>query len=167
MEKPLVPSSEVDVSHLKFRLLSLLGTLAVFALAHASPGFAFDGLKVGAPVASFGGIKIGSCDLATYAGCKIKTVTLNNVGSEPILIGGFGIRDLDPATAALVPGATNTGCEFLPVVGQQWLLEPGQSCTIEVAFNPVVKGPVNNALRVWSTDQSNPIAVIALFGVGI
>jgi hypothetical protein len=155
------------VSRLKLRMLSLLGTLAVLALALASPGFALDGLKVGAPVASFGAIKMGSCDLATHAGCKTKTLTLSNVGSEPILIGGFGIRDLDPATAALVPGATNTGCEFLPVVsGQQWSLEPGQSCTIDVAFNPVVKGPTRNALYVWSTDQSNPIAVIALFGVG-
>jgi hypothetical protein len=155
------------VSRLKLRMLSLLGTLAVFTLADASPVFAHDGLKVGAPVASFGAIKLGSCDLATHAGCKTKTLTLSNVGSEPILIGGFGIRDLDPATAALVPGATNAGCEFLPVVGQQWSLEPGQSCTIDVAFNPVVKGPTYNALHVWSTDQSNPIAVIALFGVGI
>jgi hypothetical protein len=154
------------VSRVKFCLLSLVVTVSVLALSHTSSGFASDGLKLRTPVGSFGAIPVGSCNLATYEGCKIKSFVVENVGSEPILIGGFGIRDLDPATAALVPGTTNGGCEFLPRVGEQWSLEPGRSCTIAVAFNTVVKGPTANALDIWSTDQSNPIAVIALFAVG-
>ncbi len=166
MAEPLVPSSGVEMSRPEFRMLSLLGTLCVLALANAHPVLALDGLKVRTPVGSFGAIAVGSCDLDTYEGCKIKTFTLENVGSVPVLIGGFGIREFDPPTAAVVPGTSNGGCEFLPRVGEQWSLDAGRSCTIAVAFNPVVKGRTENAVQIWSTDQSNPIAVVPLFGVG-
>ena len=147
-------------------MVSLLGTMSLLALAHAGSGFSSDGLKLRTPVGSFGGTAVGSCNLASFAGCKIKTFTLENVGSEPIPIGGWAIGDLDPATAAVVPGTPSSGCEFLPVVGEQWSLAPGAACTISVAFSPVEKGRTENALHIWSTDQSNPIAVIPLFGVG-
>ena len=150
----------------KLRRLTLVCTLFVLALAHASPGFAQDGLKLRTPVASFGGVQTGSCDLATYAGCKIKTLTLENVGSEPIQIGGFQISDADPLTASLVFGLPGRGCGFLPLVDGFWTLQPGASCTLSVAFNPVVRGLNQNSLHIWSTDQSAPIAVIPIFGVG-
>lgn len=151
------------------RLLVFTASCAALTLpaaAEASPSYAVDGLRVQAPIGAFGGIRVGSCDLVTYAGCKIKTFTVENLGSDSVFIGGFGISDLDPLTAALVPGAPATGCEFLPIVGGYWSLQPGASCTLSVAFNPVEKGRAENELRIWSTDQSEPIAVIPLSGVG-
>ena len=153
------------MSRFTLRLLTLVGTLSVVLLAQASPGLALDGLKV-RPLASFGGVQVGSCDLATYAGCKIKTLTLENAGSEPIRIGGFGIGDLDPLTAALVTGLPGSGCEFLPVIDGFLTLNPQASCAVSLAFNPVVKGRNDNTLQIWSTDPSSPIAVIPLFAVG-
>ena len=154
------------MSRLELRLLTLVCTLSVLALSYASPGLGLDGLKLRTPVASFGAVQTGSCDLATSTGCKIKTLTLENVGSEPIRIGGFGIGDADPLTASVVPGSPGSGCEFLPVVDGFWSLQQGASCTLSVAFNPVVKGRTDNSLLIWATDQSEPIAVIPIFGVG-
>lgn len=140
--------------------------LAVPAATQARSGYIIDGLGIRPPIGAFGGVSVGSCDLATHAGCKIKTFTVQNVGSDPIPIGGFGISDLDPLTFALVAGTPGSGCEFLPIVGDYWTLQPGASCTIGVALNPVEKGRMENELHIWSTDQSNPIAVLRLFGVG-
>ena len=141
--------------------------LAIPAAVEAGPGYSVEGLRVKPPIGAFGGIQVGSCDLVTYTGCKIETFTLENVGSMTIFIGGFGIFDLDPSTAALVPGAPESGCEFLPLVGGYWALQPGESCTISVAFDPGLRGRVENELHVWYADQSSPIAVVPLFGVGV
>ncbi|MCA1707693.1 MAG: hypothetical protein LC808_32250 [Actinobacteria bacterium] len=143
--------------------LACAAALATPAAAEAASGFSVEGLKITPPVGAFGGTKVGSCDLVTYTGCPIRTFTLTNVGAEPILIGGFGIFGL---TAALVFGSPGSGCEFLPQVGGYWSLEPGASCIISVAFSPDQRGRVENELHIWYTDQSNPIAVVPLFGVG-
>jgi hypothetical protein len=147
-------------------LTALAVALTVPAAGHATPGYTIEGLKIRPPIGSFGGIRLGSCDLITYAGCEIRTFTVENVGSDPILIGGFGIFDLDPSTAALLPGTPGSGCEFLPIVGGYWSLQPGASCTIGVAFSPTQKGPMKNELRIWFNDQSSPIAIVKLVGVG-
>ena len=136
-------------------------------MSAAGAGFTIDGLKVKPTVGAFGAVPVGSCDLTTYAGCRIKTFTLENVGSSTILIGGFGISGEDPLVAALAPGIPGSGCQFQPIVGGFWTLQPGDSCTIGVAFSPTQRGPVENVLRVWSTDEASPIAVVPLRGVGI
>jgi hypothetical protein len=153
--------------------LRRLTVLALFAAAltvpvaaDGSPGFAVDGLRVKPPIGAYGAIEVGSCDLITYAGCEIKTFTLQNVGSETVSIGGYGIEDLDPANAALVSGEA-TECGRLPLIGGYWALAPGSSCTISVAFATVTKGRVEAELHVWFTDQFSPLAVIPLAGVGI
>ena len=97
---------------------------------------------------------------------KIRTFTIQNVGSEPVLIGGFGLANLSSNNAALVPGAPGSGCDFLPVVGGYFSLAPGASCLISVAFGPTETGRAENELHIWYTDQLNPIAVVRLFGVG-
>lgn len=151
------------------RLVVLAGVAVALTLpapADASTGFTVDGLRVRPPIGAFGGIPVGSCDLVTYAGCKVKTVTVENVGSDAILIGGFGVDGVEPQVFALVPGDPVSGCDFLPLVDGYWLLEPGASCTISVAFSPVEKGRVESELHIWYTDQFEPIAVIPLIGVG-
>jgi hypothetical protein len=153
--------------HSSFRRL-LIGTafaaLAMAAGASASPGFAIDGLRIRPPNGAFGATAVGTCDLRTYTGCKVKTFTVENVGSQTILIGGYGIFDLDPSIAALVPSAGE--CSSLPLVGGYWALQPGGSCVIGVAFAATEKGRMQNELHIWHTDQFSPIAVVPLSGVG-
>jgi hypothetical protein len=150
-----------------------LFVLALSAVAFAVPAAADavshpseHGLRISPPVGAFGAIPVGSCDLATYAGCKIITFTVENTGSHPIAIGGFGVV-AGAENAALVPGTPGSGCEFLPLVGGLWSLAPGASCRIAVVFSPTGKGHEENELRIWVTHPSDPLAVIPLFGVGI
>ena len=150
-----------------FVLTALAVALTIPAAAHASTGYTIDGLRVRPPIGTFGGTQIGSCDLVTYAGCKISTFTVENVGSEPILIGGFEVATPDPATVVLLPSAPGSGCGSLPVVGAYWSLQPGTRCTISVAFNPTQRGLIRNELHIWYTSQSDLIAVLHLIGVGI
>ena len=140
-------------------LTALAVALAIPAGAHASPGYKVDGLRVHAPMGAFGGVPLGSCDLVTYEGCKILTFSFENVGSEPILIGGFDVIGSDPLPFALLPSAPGSGCGFLP-------LQPGATCTISVAFSPIGRGLTEGELRIWYPDQSNLIAVVPLKGVG-
>jgi hypothetical protein len=146
-------------------LLALIAATAAPAAA-ASPGYTIAGLKIQPPVGAFGAVRVGSCDLATFAGCDLRTFTVQNVGNQTILIGGFGIADLDPPTAALAPGAPGSGCEFLPVVGGYWTLAPNASCRIRVAFAPIQKGLARNELHIWYLSQSDPIAIVPLSAVG-
>ena len=148
-------------------LTALAVALTVPAAAHAVTGFTIDGLRVRPPVGTFGGTQVGSCDLVTHAGCKILTFTVENVGSDPILIGGFEVGSTEPLNVALLPSAPGSGCGSLPLVGGYWSLEPGTTCTISVTFNPTQKGRMENELHIWYTSQSDLIAVIPLIGVGI
>ena len=147
-------------------LAAVAATFAVPATAQASPGFTVDGLRVRPPVGAFGGVPVGSCDLVTYAGCKILTFSVENVGSDPILIGGFDVTGSDPLTFALLPSDPESGCGSLPIVDGYWSLQPGATCTISVAFSPVRSGLTKGELHLWFTDQFDPIAVVPLFGVG-
>ncbi len=149
--------------------LGLLVTV-IFAIAvpstAASPGYTIAGLKIQPGVGAFGAVPIGSCNLVTYSGCALKTFTVENVSDVTIRIGGFAVADVDPLIAALAPSAPGTGCDFLPVVDGYWALIPGASCRITVAFSPTQKGPMRNELHIWYLDQSQPIAVVPLSGVG-
>jgi hypothetical protein len=147
-------------------LTALAAALATPAGANASPGYTIDGMRVRPPIGSFGGVPVGSCDLVTYTGCKILTFSVENVGADPILIGGFDVLGSDPITFALLPSAPGSGCGSLPLVDGYWSLQPGATCTISVAFSPVQRGPTGSELHIWYTDQSDLIAVIPLMGVG-
>jgi hypothetical protein len=166
----VTPPAERSIMRTRFCRLFVLTALAVAltvpAAAHASPGYTIDGLRVRPPVGPFGGTQVGSCDLVTSAGCKILTFTVENVGSDPILIGGFEVVSSDPLSVALLPSAPGSGCGSLPIVGGYWSLEPGTKCTISVISNPTQRGRIENELRLWYTSQSDLIAVIPLITVG-
>jgi hypothetical protein len=146
-------------------LLALIAAIAAPAAA-ASPGYTIAGLKIQSPVGAFGGVPVGSCNLVTFAGCDMRTFTVQNVSDRPIPIGGFGIAALDPLTAALGPAVPVSGCEFLPIVDGYWTLGPNASCQIRVAFAPTQKGPVRNELHIWYLSQAEPIAIVPLSAVG-
>jgi hypothetical protein len=149
-----------------FILTAIAAALAMPTGAHASTGFTIDGLRVRPPIGTFGGVQVGSCDLGTYTGCKILTFSVENVGSDPILIGGFEAIGSDPSTFALLPSDPGSGCDSLPLVDGFWSLQPGATCTISVAFSPIRRGLTEGELHIWYTDQFNPIAVVLLRGVG-
>jgi hypothetical protein len=150
----------------KLGLLVALIAATVAPGAAASPGYTIAGLKIQSPVGAFGGVPVGSCNLVTFAGCDLRTFTVQNVSDRTISIGGFGIAALDPVTAALAPGLPGSGCEFLPIVDGYWALVPNASCRIRVAFAPTQKGLVRNELHIWYLSQSEPIAIVPLFAVG-
>jgi hypothetical protein len=150
-------------------LITLAVAAGVFAPVSRSdaPGYAIDGLRVTPPVGAFGGMPVNSCDFAgypDYPGCRTKTFTLTNVGSEPILFNGFGIHG-GTNNAALVPLGPEW-CAYLPEVGGHWALQPGASCDIGATFNAIQKGMNENELWVFHLDQFSPIAVIPLFAEG-
>jgi hypothetical protein len=159
--RPLGRASLVAIS-------ALVISLAILALpAEATPGFTIAGLRITPPVGAFGATPVGGCNLVTYDGCTIKTFTVTNVGSTPILFNGFGIAGGDPLNAALVSGDPSSGCEFTTSGTGSFQLLPGESCLISVAFGPTTKGLNRNELHIWYLNQFEPIAVVPLLGVGI
>ena len=143
----------------------LLTTFAVLALpAGAQRGYAV-AYRITPPLGAFGATPVGSCDLVTYEGCRIKTFTVRNVGSTTILFNGFGIEGGDPLNAALFGPGDNTCADDISPSGSFQLL-PGASCGISVAFGPTHKGLNTNNLVIWYLDQFQPIAVVPLKGVG-
>ena len=150
----------------KLALLVTLIAATAAPAATASPGYTIAGLKIHSPVGAFGSVPLGSCNLVTFAGCDLRTFTVQNVSDRTISIGGFGIAAVDPVTAALGPSIPVSGCEFLPIVGGYWTLVPNASCRIRVAFAPTQKGLVRNELHIWYLSQSEPIGIVPLSAVG-
>jgi hypothetical protein len=154
----------------KLVLLSAVVAAISVPAASASPAYTITGLRVHPEVGAFGSAEVGSCTGATYSACVVRTFTLENVGSEPIFVVGWGISD--PAEFPSF-GLGNTtfpfGCDALPRVDGIGVLAPGSSCQIAAVFVPQEKGPVWGELHVWGVpfDLSAPIAVIPLFGVGV
>jgi Cep192 domain 4 len=144
---------------------ALLTSLAMLA----PPGAARHGyavaFRITPPVGAFGATPVGTCDLVTYEGCRIKTFTVTNVGSTTILFNGYGVEGTDPQNAALVfPQENGCGNDISPSGSFQ--LQPGASCLISVAFGPTHKGLNTNQLTIFYPDQFTPIAVVPLKGIG-
>jgi hypothetical protein len=142
-------------------------TLGLAAPAAASPPFTIRGLSVIPPVGGFGAVPVGSCNLATDAGCEPKTFTLVNVGATTIFVDGFGIANAGANNFALVQGTPGSGCEFLPLVEGHWALFPGSPCVISVVASPPTRGLTRNTLNIWFGEQSSPIALVPLLAAGI
>jgi len=143
----------------------LVTSFAVLVLpAGAQHGYAV-AFRITPPVGAFGATPVGTCDLVTYEGCRIKAFTVTNVGSTTILFNGFGIEGGDPLNAALfAPGDNTCGDDISPSGSFQLLA--GASCGISVAFGPTHKGLNTNNLIIWYLDQFQPIAVVPLKGIG-
>jgi len=143
-------------------------TLAFAAPVGAAANYTIDGLRVTPPIGQFGGVQIGSCAIQSLEGCRIRTFTLTNVGSEPILFGQF---DLQSPVSDVSVGGSTCGAGFLPVVevdGQRYLLlAPGEACEITIGMSPLTVGRVERALVAWYDDPSNPIMIVPLRAVGI
>jgi hypothetical protein len=143
----------------------LVTSFAVLVLpAGAQHGYAV-AFRITPPVGAFGATPVGSCDLVTYEGCRIKTFTVTNVGSTTILFNGYGVEGTDPQNAALVfPQENGCGNDISPSGSFQ--LQPGASCLISVALGPTHKGLNTNKLTIFYPDQFTPIAVVPLKGIG-
>lgn len=81
-----------------------------------------------------------------------RSITLTSRGTEPLKISGETIT----GTGFTLSG--NTGAITL---------NPGQTATLNIQFDPKVDGPANGQLIVSSSSMTNPKDVISLSGTGI
>lgn len=155
----------------ELRRASVLAITLALALALPTSARVGDNLRINPPTATYGRIAVDSClSEETLAGCKVKTFTLTNVGTEPILISGFGYSsaplpygDVGFQIPAIAPV---NDCTRLPIVNLHWVLAPGATCTKTIAMNPTVTGKVEGSLVVSGLDQATVIARVPLHGIG-
>lgn len=110
-------------------------------------------LQVSTPQLTFGPQQVGTQS-------QTQQVIVSNNGNVPVTLGNPAI-DV-PAPYVLAAGAGNT-CQ------NNMVLDPGESCTFWVAFQPTAAGPANAALTInYSSININPGVVgVLLRGTGI
>lgn len=149
-----------------FSVLPLLLLLVITTPAAAFTSYSIDNLQVRPKVARFGEIVIGSCDLSTFEGCEVKTITFTNTGSKPIKISGYGVLSPSGDVGLDPQPSQSSDCSRLP--GRLWTLTRGRSCTIRVGMAPTTVGRVERRLQVWgSGGQFDVIAIVPLRTVGV
>ena len=84
------------------------------------------------------------------------TFTLTNNGTRAVGVSGAAITGTDAASFSVVLGNNCTGA----------VLNPGQSCSVQVVFRPTATGPLQAQLS-FATDAPGSPHVVALYGVGI
>jgi hypothetical protein len=97
---------------------------------------------------AFAPTAVGSSDLGT--------VTIDSLGANALNVTSVGPDD---GTHFSVTGGT---CPATP-----FSLAPASSCTIEVAFAPMLPAPVSTTLRIESDDPAAPLSSVALDGQGL
>jgi len=170
---PITPTAPTVCPSLAFTVPVIAGNytvgeaaLASAALLAAHPNYAIDELRVTPPIGQFGGIKVGSCMISWLEGCKVRTFTLTNTGSQPILFGGFGL--ISPINDVSLGEVTCTLLPLVEVDGQHYLsLTPSEACEISVGMATETAGRVERTLEAWYDDQFNPLLVVPLRAVGI
>jgi hypothetical protein len=100
-------------------------------------------LKIGATSLAFGNVPLNTS--------AIQSVTLTSTGTAPVTIGAATIT----GTAFSVSGAT------LPLT-----VNPGQSATLSVQFDPAAAGSASGQLTITSNDKSGSTVIISLAGTG-
>jgi hypothetical protein len=151
--------------------LAVATAVAFAAPVAAAPNYTIDGLRVTPPIGEFGGVKVDSCHWETAEGCKFRTFTITNVGSEPVLFGGFGVHSPVSDVGFDPRFPDEESCEWLPLVevgGQRYKsLAPGEACEVIVAMAPTTVGRVERTLDAFSDDQFSPILIVPLRAVGL
>lgn len=89
-------------------------------------------------------------------------VTVNTKSTQSLILSSTG------SSAVTVNSATITGAGFsLSGVAFPVTLNPGQSATLSVQFDPTVSGAASGQLTISSTSSSNPTANVSLSGMGM
>jgi hypothetical protein len=102
------------------RVLVTACLTALLCAIHVASASAAESSKV-----VFGGVPIGSCNLNTYEGCKIKLATFTNTTGAPLVYDTIAIQ----IGVGYGLGPDFGTCDFSP-------LAPGASCSIEVTVAP-------------------------------
>ncbi len=111
----------------------------------------------GAPVEPEVGLSTGSVD---FSGILVgldesAPLTITSTGTADLIIGSVGLA---PAGLSVF-GIANDDCS-----GQT--LAPGSTCTLDITFQPLVRGTFNDELLIPSNAPDSP-ASVALAGVGV
>jgi hypothetical protein len=102
----------------------------------------------------FGSIAIGATDS--------REVTLMSTGQQALTISSIGLSNDPNNSFALSLTGGASPCGTLPVS-----LSPGSSCTVTVAYSPIVTTPVNAVLQIGSDDPEVPVLQLGLQGQGL
>jgi hypothetical protein len=128
--------------------LAALGTVAVLSLPVAVAEAAPTGTLTPATAFDFGGRQIGAGPSGT------RTFTVTSTGSDPLEIASVSLTGPDAEQFAIV---TN-GCAAASP------LAPGQTCTVQVVFAPVVTGARTTTLEVATNGPTLTSASLAATG---
>jgi glucose/arabinose dehydrogenase len=82
-------------------------------------------------------------------------IVIRNLGTAPLITTGISITGINSANFEITSGTPGTPT-----------LQPGESITVSVQFNPSTEGVFSAGLRVISNDPVNPIYTIGLKGLG-
>ena len=89
-------------------------------------------------------------------------VTLNSPATQSLILSSTGTAAVTVSAAAVTgAGFTASGVSF-PLT-----LNPNQTATLSVQFDPTVIGSATGTLTVVSTSLTNPTAIISLSGTGV
>jgi hypothetical protein len=107
-------------------------------------------LGAGVPTLSINATSIAFGDVMQNSPAT-QTVTLSSTGTAPVTVSAASVS----GTGFSVSGVT------FPVT-----LNPTQTATLSVEFNPTVAGPISGTLTVTSNSSTNPTATISLGATG-
>jgi centrosomal CEP192-like protein/ASPM-SPD-2-Hydin domain-containing protein len=107
-------------------------------------------LTTGAPTLSLNATSIAFGDVIQNSPAT-QSVTLSSTGTAPVTVTAAGMN----GTGFSVSGAT------FPLT-----LNPTQTATLSVEFDPIVAGPVSGTLTVSSNSSTNPTATVSLTATG-
>jgi hypothetical protein len=107
--------------------------------------------SVGAPQLSVSAASLSFGDIAVN-GAVQETLTLNSIGTQPVTVN---------SAATSVASFSVKGASF-PMT-----LNPGQSVTLVVQFQPAAVGTANGQLSISSNSSTGATTVVALSGMGI
>jgi hypothetical protein len=80
--------------------------------------------------------------------------TVSNIGDVPLFITGFGINGIGSSSYRLLDNSL-------------FFLQPGESKSISVIFEPVGTGPKPAELTIFSNDPDQPATIVSLRGISV
>jgi hypothetical protein len=89
-------------------------------------------------------------------------VTLNTPATQSVTLSSNGTAGVTVSVAAVIGSGFTLSGAMLPLT-----LNPNQSATISVQFDPTVAGSASGTLTIVSTSLTNPTTTISLSGTGV
>ena len=102
---------------------------------------------------------------AAPASVQFGDVTVGLSATQIVTITNVGAADLTVTGISLAPGSTGFSIASAPAT--PFVLAPGATADVAVAFTPAVAGPASGTLRVTSDDPDEGLVEVTLSGNGV